>query len=958
MSPEPSSDNVCHAFELPIPQTLAQQHADCRQWLTQQPLYQANVHSHLAIALTLSEYLFETARFRPDLFAEQILSWDMHQPFHTSTFSDWENACLKVETETDLHFKLREWRKVIQWRSIIRDALGLATVEETYHAVSSLARSQLATALNWLQGHFNEKWGTPLTSNGEPMSLIVLGMGKLGSGELNLSSDIDLIFAYPEGGELEGKRQRSYQEYFERVGQKLIQALDKPIATEQAFRVDMRLRPYGQSGPLVMSFQAMEVYYRDQGREWERFAMTRVAQVAGDLKQGKPLLDMLKAFAFRRYLDYGIIDALRSMKRQIEAEGRRGLAQEQNIKLGPGGIREVEFIAQALQLIRGGQDPRLQDPRIVPLLTLIADEHLLPRDVCEELSAAYPFYRRVEHALQAFRDEQTQTLPETITQQSRLAWHLGFSSWEALTERLQRHRSQVNHHFKAFIQPPSQLEESDEVSPWISLWENHSDSDHCFATALGKLKTSPSVVKMRARSRERLDQFMPQLLNAIHNVEPESGALPLLERILPLIEAIARRSAYLVLLMENPKGMQLLVHLCQASSWIASTLTKYPLLLDELLDPDYLYQQPTSDSLRAELNQRMLRIPIDDLEYSMDALRHFVQAHQFHAAASEVMGKLPLMKVSDYLTWLAEVILERCLALAWAQLVDKYGNPCDAHNQPVHNPEFLILGYGKLGGLEMGYASDLDLVFIHDAIEGSTQGERPIDNRLFYTRLGHRIVHILTTLTAAGTLYEADLRLRPDGASGVIVTSLRGFKSYQETDAWTWEHQALLRARPIVGHPRIAQTVEDIRQSVLSRKRDVEKLRAEVAAMRQKMRHNLGTGAPGDERRFDVKHDAGGLIDIEFLVQFGALAWSSQDNDRVRYTDNMRLLDEYHQAGWITADEAESLQQAYLTYRTLIHRQTLQNQPAIFLSEDLNDDIKQRRHQVIELWHRYIKDTN
>jgi glutamate-ammonia-ligase adenylyltransferase len=957
MSLTPNETLSEHAYELPVPKQLVSIYEERRYWLQQFPAYQDAMHGHLGVALTLSDFLYDSARFCPELFEQHILCWDNHQEFHQSDLLSWQSFCNQADTEEDWHHRLRQWRKVCQWRIIIRDALGLATLDETFDAVSTLAQKQIQTTLAWIEPQQREKWGTPVTESGEPMSLIVLGMGKLGAGELNLSSDIDLIFAYPEAGQLPGKKGRSYQEFFERVGQKCIQALDKIIAGDHVFRVDMRLRPYGQSGPLVMSFQAMEVYYRDQGREWERFAMTRVAQVGGSLQQGAPLLKMLKAFTYRRYLDYGVIDALRTMKRQIEAEGRRTDIGELHLKLGPGGIREAEFIAQALQLIRGGQDPRLQEPAFIPLMQLIASEALLPKAVCDDLTAAYKLFRRTEHALQAFRDEQTQRLPNTLKDQERLAWYLGYPSWDAFQPVLNHLRDQVNLHFKAFIKPPPDIEESETLSPWIALWQAKEEVvDHSLTPQLDQLRSSHSIVKMRARSRDRLDHFMPLLLDAVDSTASDDKAKSaLLARLIPLVEAIARRSAYLVLLVENPIALQLLVRLSQASTWVAATLAKHPMLLDELLDPDYLYESASKADLASELNQRLLRIPTEDLELSMDALRHFVQAHQFHAAASEVMNKLPLMKVSDYLTWLAEVVLERTLELAWQQLINKFGFPSNEQGEAVNAPEFLILGYGKLGGLEMGYASDLDLVFLQDAKPGHTLGERSIDNGLFYTRLGQRIVHILTTATAAGSLYETDLRLRPSGASGMIVASIAGFIRYQTSDAWTWEHQALVRARPITGDASIAKKIETARINVLSMKRDVEKLREEVAAMRLKMRHNLGPKVPGDDHQFDVKRDSGGLIDIEFIVQFGALAWSNHNPGSIQYTDNMRLLDAYRDTGWMSAEDTQALQQAYLCYRALIHRQALQNLPAIVSLTDPDSDINMCRQQVSAIWQRYIK---
>lgn len=947
-------------------------------WLEQLADFDAVRHTPLSIALTLSDFLFETAQASASLFIREILSWDYQQPFQAATNHAWLSYCQSAETEPELHTRLRQWRKVWQWRFIIRDALGLAPLEETYLGTTTLACQQVTLALNWIEYQQQHKWGIPTLASGETMTLIVLGLGKLGARELNLSSDLDLIFAFAEGGifakgetlaessvfsektasKHREKNSLSYQEYFERVGQKLIQALDTNLAGERVFRVDMRLRPYGQSGPLVMSFQAMEIYYRDQGRSWERFAMTRVIQVAGNQAQGNNLLTMLRAFAYRRYLDYSIIDALRSMKHQIEAEGRSTEIEPNslNLKLGRGGIREAEFIAQALQLIRGGQDPRLQDAQYQPLIQLIAAEGLLPTTACLQLISAYNAFRQTEHALQAIHDQQTQTLPKHALDQARLAWYLGFDNWNLCLSVLKSHQDQVNMHFKAFIRPPSGSEEAQQITPWVALWRStEKPVAHALSPSLNQLKKSHSVMHMQSRSRERLDLFMPILLRKLDSKGDENAQVTLFNRIEPLLEAIARRSAYLVLLMENPSAIALLLDLTQASPWVSATLTQHPILLDELLDPGYLYETPNRQELVIELNQRLLRVQIDDLGRSMEVLRHFVQIHQFHAAASDVMQKLSLMQVSDYLAWVAEVILERTLHLAWQQLILKYGAPSNDDGQPSTAADFLILGYGKLAGLEMNYASDLDLVFIHDAKTGSTTGERKIDNALFYTRLAQRIVHMLTTATENGSAYRIDLRLRPSGASGMIVTSFKGFAAYHQQQAWTWEHQALVRARPITGYLELAKKIEQVRLSQLTKQRDLKKLRAEVLEMRTKMRSRQ---TPLPSNRFDLKQSPGGLIDIEFIVQFVALAWSHQYPDAVQYTDNMRLLDAFQASKWLTEKETKALQEAYLYYRALIHEQALQNLPSAITLDDSKDALNQYRNEVKTIWYRYIETTD
>ena len=798
--------------------------------------------------------------------------------------------------------------------------------------------------------------------------MVVLGMGKLGAFELNLSSDIDLIFAYPEPGETQGgRRSLSNQEFFIRLGQKLIKALDAPTVDGFVFRVDMRLRPYGDSGALVFSFDALEQYYQSQGRDWERYAMIKARVVAGDQAAGADLLAMLKPFVYRRYLDFAAIDALRSLKQMIQREVQRKGLQD-NVKLGSGGIREVEFIGQAFQLIHGGRDRALQQRPILAVLQTLAANNYLPASAVEELSAAYCFLRDTEHALQAVDDRQTQMLPTDALGQARIAFMLGFADWASFRERLDQERNTVARHFAGVIADPDE-DEAEPLAPhadWLPLWEGTLDEEQALeqlteagfddaVAALRKLNSllaSGRVKSMQRLGRERLDVFMPRLLGMAAEQENPDLAL---ERVLPLIEAVARRSAYLVLLTENPSALRELLVLCSASPWIAEQITRYPVVLDELLNAGRLYRPPEPDELADELRQQLLRIPEDDLEQQMETLRYFKRAHILRVAASEIAGTLPLMKVSDYLTWLAEAILEEVLALAWRHTVARHGQPQRADGS-LCDPAFIIVGYGKVGGIELGHGSDLDLVFIHDGDPNAeTDGAKPIDGAQFYTRLGQRIIHLLTTQTTSGQLYEVDMRLRPSGVSGLLVSSLGAFNRYQSEEAWTWEHQALVRARVLVGCPQLAADFEKVRASVLGRSRDLEQLRGEVSEMRAKMRDNLGTRATGAgtaekaflaDSEFNLKQDAGGIVDIEFMVQYAALAWSHQHPQLLRYTDNIRILDGLEQAGLMTGDEVRLLQDAYKAYRAAAHRQSLQKLPGVVSGDQFQDE----RRAVMRIW--------
>ncbi|SEK50516.1 glutamate-ammonia-ligase adenylyltransferase [Atopomonas hussainii] len=867
---------------------------------------------------------------------------------------------------------LRNFRNAQQVRIIWRDVTRQADLAETCRDLSDLADACIDLAYHWLYPKHCAQFGTPLGRySQQAQHLVILGMGKLGAGELNLSSDIDLIFAYPEGGETEGgRRSLDNQEFFTRLGQRLIKALDAHTVDGFVFRTDMRLRPYGSSGPLVYSFAAMEQYYQDQGRDWERYAMIKARVVGGDAVAGAHLLEQLRPFVYRRYLDFSAIEALRTMKGLIQQEvQRRGMAQ--NIKLGAGGIREVEFIAQAFQLIHGGRDLSLQQRPLLGVLDTLCDQGYLPDDVVSELKEAYGFLRYVEHALQAVADQQTQMLPEAPEARARIAWLMGYSDWASFYDDLAHWRERVAWHFAQVIADPDDDAPKAQAHPadeWQPLWLSGPNQDEAaaleqlrdagFADAdeawrkLCGLQASPALRQVQRVGRERLDAFVPRLLAQIsEHAQPDLA----LARVLPLVEAVLRRSAYLVLLTENPGALQQLVILCAASPYIAAQMARYPLLLDELLNEGRLYSPPQADELASELRQRLLRIPEEDLEQQMEALRHFKLAHSLRVAASEVAGTLPLMKVSDYLTWLAEAILREVLNLAWQQMVLRHGRPRRADGG-VCDPDFIIVGYGKVGGIELGHSSDLDLVFIHGADpQAETDGERSIDGAQFFTRLGQRIIHLLTTQTTSGQLYEVDMRLRPSGASGLLVSSLAAFHKYQQLEAWTWEHQALVRARMLAGSESVATAFEAIRCEVLGQARELAALQQEVAGMRAKMRDNLGSretaagtadNAFSATAPFDLKHDAGGIVDIEFMVQYAVLAWSAQCPALLRFTDNIRILEELERAGLIASEDVRLLQEAYKAYRAAAHRLALQQLPGVVSGDLFHDE----RHGVRRIW--------
>lgn len=938
-----------------------------RTWIKDQ-------RSNLERLVAASDFMFEQLLRQPHLLPKLIAANLLHQPLSTGSLRQSLATTLEgCNDETQLAQALRQFRQMHQVRIIWRDLTYQADLTETCRDLSDLADNCIDLTYQWLYTRFCAQYGIPRNIQGQAQHLVVLGMGKLGAYELNLSSDIDLIFAYPETGATDGAKELDNQTFFVRLGQKLIKALDAITVDGFVFRVDMRLRPYGSSGALVFSFAALEQYYQEQGRDWERYAMIKARVVAGDQQAGQQLMELLRPFVYRRYLDFSAIESLRAMKQLIAQEvKRKGMAE--NIKLGAGGIREVEFIAQMFQLIHGGRDSSLQQRPLLGVLATLETRGYLPSETVTELREGYYFLRYLEHALQAIADQQTQVLPDNPTDQARVALMLGFTDWPSLMQQLNHWRDRINAHFQQVIACPKEDTETQaltEPAPrpasqcltWGEEWLEKDTQQQLHLLGFSQPEAAAQRLKalhqgsqrrsMQNLGRERLDAFIPRLVCRIA-LQPDPDLV--LSRVLPLVEAIARRSAYLVLLTENPGALERLLSLCGASAWIAEQVTRFPLLLDELLNAERLYAPPAAPELAAELNERLMRIPEEDLEQQMEALRHFKLAHSLRVAASEVAGTLPLMKVSDYLTWLAEAILEQVLALAWKHTTARHGQP-KRRDGTLCNPDFIIVGYGKLGGIELGHGSDLDLVFIHNGDPNQeTDGLKPIDGAQFFIRLGQRIIHLLTTQTASGPLYEVDMRLRPSGAAGLLVSTLSHYAQYQSQEAWTWEHQALVRARPVAGCRELSTAFQLIRNQVLGRARDLSQLAHEVSEMRAKMRTALGTSATHGgttpeafqpDHRFHLKHDAGGIVDIEFMVQYATLAWSHQYPELLRYTDNIRILDGLEHTKLLPVASVQALQNAYKAYRAAAHRLSLQRQPGVVAGDQFHHE----RQSVLRIWH-------
>jgi glutamate-ammonia-ligase adenylyltransferase len=774
------------------------------------------------------------------------------------------------EAEADVKRRLRRLRQRVLLRVMARDLAGRADLAEVCATMSDLAELEIAAALEWTGAR----------------DLVVVAMGKLGGRELNVSSDVDLIFLHPEGADAQA---------LERAGKKLIGLLSEVTADGFAFRVDMRLRPYGESGPLVTSFDALENYFVTQGREWERYAWIKARALTGSGHD--ELAAMVRPFVFRKYLDYGTLAAMRGLHAEVRREvARRDLAE--HVKLGPGGIREIEFVAQALQLVRAGRDPALAVRPTLQALERLGERNLLPAQAVRELSAAYVFLRNTEHRLQYLDDQQRHTLPEDREDRERIAQMSDCATWEEFSARLQAQRDAVQRHFHSVLAEAPAAQGPD-------VWQDDPEAVARALAAGGFRNPAASAERLLATrrgqryallpadSRRRVDTLVPALAAAAARC-PDPDAT--LARALDLIEAVARRAAYLALLAEHPEALQRVARILSASSWAAEFITRHPLLLDELLDDRVLYAAPDWPAFEEAL-RAALAAAAGDEERQMNALREQHQAQVFRLLAQDLAGLLTMEKLADHLSELADRVLGVTLELAWTQLRTRHREV----------PRFAVIGYGKLGGKELGYASDLDLIFVYDDAD-----ERAPEN---YARLAQRLNHWLTTRTSSGALFETDLRLRPSGEAGLMVSSVEAFAQYQERSAWVWEHQALTRARYCAGDTQVGAAFEAIRRRILVRPRDPSVLAKEVLAMRERM-HAAHPNASG---LFDVKHDRGGMIDLEFVVQYLVLAHAARHGELTGNLGNIALLGIAAGLGLIPADLAERCRVAYREFRRLQH---------------------------------------
>lgn len=850
----------------------------------------------------------------------------------------------KITDETQLSAKLRQVRQRVMTALIARDLQGAADLNEVVTAVSALAEQTVSSALRFATHQLTETHGTARDAQGRPQDLLVVGMGKLGGGELNVSSDIDLIFVYPEDGQSDGRRPLDNREYFARLGRRIVGLIGEVNAHGFVFRVDTRLRPNGDSGPPMVSFAMLEEYLMVQGREWERYAwlkgrvVTPAVAMPQDAHQAAvaELDAIVQPFVFRRYLDFGAIRALRSLHAQIRAEaGKRDVRAQRravgeivpvDVKLGRGGIREIEFIAQVFQMIRGGREPALRLRSTRGALQLLAQTGRITADDERMLQQSYDFLRRLEHRLQYREDAQTHRLPTQPDAFEAIAQTMGFADGDALLDQLVVITEQVAETFDRVFGDKASDGDDDDAS-FSKFPDPQAARERVEAT-----RSAPRIATLPPAHRERLDRVLQRMIavSAAHG----DKALETLGRLLTLVEAIARRGAYLSLFDEYPATLQRVANMVAGSPWAAQYMTKHPLVLDELLDDRELNQRPDWLSFEQQLDQMLAaaKLPADrhgrvepDVERQMDLLREQHHAQVFRLLAQDLAGMWTVERLADELSALADAMLRIALKHCWQTVPGRHRD----------DPAFAVIAYGKLGGKELGFASDLDLVFLHD--------DPSPDAADAYAKLTRRFSNWLTAMTSAGSLFEIDLRLRPNGNAGLVVIDFDGFARYQRSSAWVWEHQALTRARCCAGDPAIAARFEALRVELLQLPRDPAGLAAEVVTMRQKMLD----GHPNPTQDFDLKHDRGGMVDLEFIVQYLVLAFSAQHSVLTGNIGNIALLAEGARLGLLPADLAQPCAAAYREYRRLQHTLRLQGQNKIRVP---HAQVAEHRQAVLALW--------
>lgn len=938
----------------------------------------------LAFALGCSPYLLSVAERYPEAFCGTLQAYVRELPDRSALLARLQDKVADCGNDQALFMRrLREFRHVMLALIAVHDLAALSSVKSVLQALSDLADCCIQEALFYAQESSRDKFGVARNLENKRISLIVVGMGKLGGQELNFSSDVDLVFLYTDNGTTDGARQIENEAYFRRVGQQVIKYLGDMTADGFVYRVDMRLRPFGNSGSLALSLDGMENYLFTQGRDWERYAWIKSRVICGTSEEVSALDALLRPFIYRRYLDYAVFESLRDLKRQIGVKVDKEGSQR-DIKLGRGGIREIEFIAQSFQLVRGGREPKLQGRQLREVLAALAENNHLSGGDVTRLVKAYDFLRRAENRLQMVDDRQTHVIPDDDQARQRLAFSLCFVDYDSFVEALEGHCEFVQKSFASVFSIadllPADIDEGIPDSPegvrsgdssssdilrdvWLQVRSRDQQADDCSrdlasaginnaeeaARLLLEFVRGGRYQRYLNRSRELIDKLIPKALEEIRHTK-RSHADALL-RVLSLFHAVAGRSGYLQLLFDSEKTLRNLVRLFAQSPWLAEFVANHPMVLDDLLDIEQLHSFAGVAENVAALATELRYHKDPDLGELMDLVRHFQQSRIVRIAASDVNGDLSVMRVSDGLSWLAESVLQIATKLVRSEMEARHGVPRCELDGEILSPDFAIVAYGKLGGIELGYGSDLDIVFLHESIGNGqvSDGEKPLENQVYFSRMAKKLVHFISTLTPAGVLYEIDTRLRPNGRSGVLVIGVDAFADYQRREAWTWEHQALVRARVVVGSEQLCQQFVQIRTDTLCKRAPEDalahdKLRTQVTQMREKMRQELNRDTSDT---FDLKQGCGGIADIEFMVQYLILDNAANCPSLLQYTDNVRQMEALHEHGYLVATDADVLTQAYLYLRGRYHRRAMLLEDGIVVCDDV---CSQHRDAVVACW--------
>ena len=928
-------------------------HASCLTKNVPVPQHKEFISSAIKVWIA-SNFAINCCIRHPEVILDLFITGDilLEYPQHTYAERLTKDVC-NISNVDELMPFIRQYRRREMLRILWRDLNKWTTTPKTLTDLSRFADACINLCNQFIFAQLSEELGTPTdANNGHELPLIVLAMGKLGANALNFSSDVDLIYCYPKDGELDSGL--PYQQFYLRLAQRLTKVLSKITADGFVFRVDLRLRPHGSNGGLVQSFTALAHYYQNQGRDWERYALSKARVLNYPRIYAKEIQRIIRNFVYRNYLDFSAIESLRKLQFVIAQEIKKHKL-DNNVKRGAGGIREVEFICQTLQIIQGGKQPRLQKRNTLKVIILLRELGSLTAKNAQQLQSAYLFLRKVENHLQMLNDQQTHELPNEAFAQHRLAVSMDFADWYSFISAVNQHREIVHTSFARLIAQPKMKftneEDNERHAYFTALWQENDYSNHSEdirymrngALVLDSLRELKNFIGQQILSKVAKYHIVQVIPNLLVLLSRRDNSAQILRRVLGLLKAIIEHSIYLVLLFENPIVASQAVNLCAESPWITDQLARFPLLLDELLDPKALFTPPDKDWLQKSLNQQLASIPEDDIDQQISAIRWFKNAHVLRVAAVDVTGMLPLMRVSDYLTDIATVVVQVISQLILTELVAKHGAP--TLDQEYDHYGFAVVGYGKLGGLELNYDSDLDLVYLHAAHPQSaeTDGAQPISNSQFYTRVGQRLTQILSQTSAEGLLYKIDLRLRPSGNAGLMCHSVDAFAEYQQQQAWCWEHQALTRARPIAGSKTIGTLFNTIRAEILSEPRSYPDLKTEIINMRDKARISKEKHI---DNMFDIKQGIGGMVDIEFISQYIVLRWGAEYPSLIEYPDNIRILERAGMEGLLSIHDIGILSEAYKAYRRFIHRSSLQNSPALVA----DDELQFYRIGVLRIW--------